>query len=70
MRIHNADIATIFEEIADPLEIQGANPFRVCGYWSGVFDELAGSGAESRSPAAFLVGFSAAMIVASTCCRA
>jgi len=30
--IHNADIATIFEEIADLLEIEGANPFRVRAY--------------------------------------
>lgn len=29
---HNADIATIFEEIADLLEIQGANPFRIRAY--------------------------------------
>jgi DNA polymerase (family 10) len=28
MPIHNADIATIFDEIADLLEIEGANPFR------------------------------------------
>jgi DNA polymerase (family 10) len=27
--VHNADIARIFEEIADLLEIQEANPFRV-----------------------------------------
>lgn len=32
MPIHNADIAAIFEEIADLLEIQGANPFRVRAY--------------------------------------
>lgn len=29
---HNADIAGIFEEIADLLEIQGANPFRIRAY--------------------------------------
>jgi DNA polymerase (family 10) len=29
---HNADIAVIFEEIADLLEIQGANPFRIRAY--------------------------------------
>ena len=29
---HNADIATTFEEIADLLEIQGANPFRIRAY--------------------------------------
>ena len=32
MPIHNADIARIFEEIADLLEIQGANPFRIRAY--------------------------------------
>lgn len=32
MPIHNADIAAIFEEIADLIEIQGANPFRVRAY--------------------------------------
>ncbi len=35
MPIHNADIAAIFEEIADLLEIQGANPFRVRAYRNG-----------------------------------
>ena len=29
---HNADIAAIFEEIADLLEIQGSNPFRIRAY--------------------------------------
>ncbi len=32
MSIHNADIAAIFEEIADLLEIQGENPFRIRAY--------------------------------------
>ncbi|ARU30928.1 DNA polymerase III [Sulfuriferula sp. AH1] len=32
MPIHNADIAAIFDEIADLLEIQDANPFRVRAY--------------------------------------
>lgn len=32
MPIHNADIARIFEEIADLLDIQGANPFRIRAY--------------------------------------
>ena len=32
MPIHNADIAAIFEEIADLLEIQGANQFRIRAY--------------------------------------
>ena len=29
MPIHNADIANIFDEIADYLEIEGENTFRV-----------------------------------------
>jgi len=32
MPVHNADIATIFEEIADLLEIKGENPFRIRAY--------------------------------------
>jgi DNA polymerase (family 10) len=32
MPVHNADISLIFEEIADRLEIQGANPFRIRAY--------------------------------------
>ncbi len=32
MPIHNADIAAIFDEMADLLEIEGANPFRVRAY--------------------------------------
>ena len=32
MPVHNADIAAIFEEIAELLEIQSANPFRVRAY--------------------------------------
>src|SRR6185437_9695494 len=32
MPLQNADIAAIFGEIADLLEIQGANPFRVRAY--------------------------------------
>ena len=32
MPVHNADIARIFEEIADRLEILGENPFRVRAY--------------------------------------
>ena len=30
--VHNADVATAFEEMADLLEIEGANPFRVRAY--------------------------------------
>ena len=42
MPIHNADIAALFEEIADLLEIQGANPFRIRAYRNAarVFGEL------------------------------
>jgi DNA polymerase (family X) len=32
MSIHNADIAALFEEVADLLEIENANPFRVRAY--------------------------------------
>jgi DNA polymerase (family 10) len=32
MPVHNADITTIFTEIADLLEIEGANPFRIRAY--------------------------------------
>jgi DNA polymerase (family 10) len=32
MPVHNADIAAIFTEIAELLEIQGANPFRIRAY--------------------------------------
>lgn len=32
MPVHNADIAAIFEEIADRLEIRGENPFRIRAY--------------------------------------
>ena len=32
MPVHNADIGRVFDEIADLLEIQEANPFRVRAY--------------------------------------
>lgn len=32
MPVHNADIAAVFEEIADLLEIEAANPFRIRAY--------------------------------------
>ena len=32
MTVHNAEVATAFEEMADLLEIEGANPFRVRAY--------------------------------------
>lgn len=33
--MHNADVAAIFDEIADLLQIEGANPFRVRAYRTG-----------------------------------
>jgi len=36
MPIHNADVADIFEEIADYLEIEGGNPFRIRAYRNAV----------------------------------
>lgn len=35
MPVHNADIAAIFDEIADLLEIEGADPFRIRAYRNG-----------------------------------
>lgn len=32
MPVHNADIAAVFDEIADLLELEGANPFRIRAY--------------------------------------
>jgi DNA polymerase (family 10) len=32
MPIHNSEIATLFDHVADLLEIQNANPFRVRAY--------------------------------------
>ena len=32
MPVHNADVAAVFEEIADLLEIEGSNPFRIRAY--------------------------------------
>lgn len=32
MPVHNAEIAAMFDEIADLLDIQGANPFRIRAY--------------------------------------
>jgi DNA polymerase (family 10) len=32
MAVHNADIANLFNRLADLLEIEGANPFRVRAY--------------------------------------
>jgi DNA polymerase (family 10) len=35
MPLHNEDIATVFDEIADLLEIEGDNPFRIRAYHNG-----------------------------------
>jgi len=35
MPAHNSDVASMFEELADILEIEGANPFRVRAYRNG-----------------------------------
>ncbi len=32
MPVHNADVASVFEEMADLLEIEGSNPFRIRAY--------------------------------------
>ncbi len=48
MPIHNADIADIFDEIADLLEIEGANPFRVRAYRNAA-RTLRGLGTEART---------------------
>ena len=48
MPIHNADIATVFSEIADLLEIQGANPFRIRAYRNAA-RTLEGLGRDARS---------------------
>jgi DNA polymerase (family 10) len=48
MPVHNADIAAIFNEIGDLLEIQGANPFRVRAYRNAA-RTLEGLGREVRT---------------------
>ena len=59
MPVHNTDIAGIFDEIADFLEIEGENPFRIRAYRnasrtvSGLGSELkdmVAGGCWSRSP--------------------
>ncbi len=37
MPVHNEDIAAVFSEIADLLEIEGDNPFRIRAYRNGAF---------------------------------
>ncbi len=48
MPVHNADIAAVFEEIADLLEIQGANPFRIRAYRNAA-RTLEGLGHDART---------------------
>ena len=47
MPIHNADIATVFEQIADLLEIQNDNPFRIRAYRNAA-RTLQGLGKDAR----------------------
>ena len=35
MPLHNEDIAAVFDEVADLLEIEGDNPFRIRAYRNG-----------------------------------
>ena len=35
MSVSNVEIAAVFEEIADILELEGANPFRIRAYRNG-----------------------------------
>ena len=44
MPIRNADIAAILEEIADLLEIDGANVFRIRAYHNAPYSQRAWSG--------------------------
>jgi hypothetical protein len=55
MLIHNVEIAASFQEAADPLEIRGDNPFRICawrnaalsaGDFGGEFNNLIEPGAD------------------------
>jgi DNA polymerase (family 10) len=48
MPVHNADIADIFRRLADLLEIEGANPFRVRAYRNAAqtVEDLPGNAAE------------------------
>ena len=38
MPVHNTDIAAVFDEIADFLEIGGENPFRIRAYRNAGWD--------------------------------
>jgi DNA polymerase (family 10) len=47
MPVHNNDIANVFDEIADFLEIEGENPFRIRAYRNGA-GTVRGLGAELK----------------------
>jgi len=51
MPVHNIDIAAIFNEIADFLEIEGENPFRIRAYRNAAHT-LSGLGTELKDMAA------------------
>ena len=48
MPVHNEDIAAVFEEIADLLEIEGDNPFRIRAYRNGARMLLSMAQAQAR----------------------
>jgi len=48
MPVHNEDIAAVFDEIADLLEIEGDNPFRIRAYRNGAYT-LRGLGRDVRT---------------------
>jgi len=48
MPVHNEDIAAVFDEIADLLEIEGDNPFRIRAYRNGA-QMLLGMGQDIRT---------------------
>ena len=48
MPVHNTDIARIFDEIADFLEIEGENPFRIRAYQNAA-RTIRGLGAELKN---------------------
>ena len=51
MPVHNSDIADVFDQIADYLEIEGENPFRIRAYRNAVHT-VNGLGTELKEMAA------------------